>query len=312
MHLPQHADDVLDRFLAELERARYDFVAPTPATHARVVARPDMRAARDLRGIFGWSLPFHRDLLAPGLFDAMRGAELLSEAGEMFKSRLRVSRVHDRLFLHSAYPTEAEDAVFLGPDSYRFADFVRAELARAGGATRLVDMGGGAGVGALCAAALLPDAKLTLLDLNPMALRLAAANARHAGLAIELVEGGSLDAVAGPVDLAIANPPYVIDEEGRTYRDGGGMHGAELSYEWALAAAARLEPGGRMLLYTGVGIVGGRDELREALERGLPPLGCRLSYREIDPDIFGEELERPAYADVERIAAIGAAIEKSG
>jgi methylase of polypeptide subunit release factors len=173
-------------------------------------------------------------------------------------------------------------------------------------------MGGGAGVGALCAAALLPDAKLTLLDLNPMALRLAAANARHAGLEIELVEGGSLDAVAGLVDVAIANPPYVIDKEGRTYRDGGGMHGAELSYEWALAAAARLEPGGRMLLYTGVAIVGGRDELREALERDLPPLGCRLSYREIDPDIFGEELERPAYADVERIAAIGAAIEKSG
>jgi len=67
-----------------------------------------------------------------------------------------------------------------------------------------------------------------------------------------------------------------------------------------------------MLLYTGVAIVGGHDHLRDALERDLPALGCTLRYRELDPDIFGEELEKPAYADVERIAAIGAVVEAAG
>jgi len=53
------------------------------------------------------------------------------------------------------------------------------------------------------------------------------------------------------------------------------------------------------------------DELRAALERELPALGCTLRYRELDPDLFGEELDKPAYADVERIAAVGAVVERS-
>jgi len=304
---------VLGALLAELESSGYDFVTPTPATHARVVSRADMQEAADLRGVFGWSLPFRPALLPTELFEAMRGAQLLTNDRGLFKSTVRVSRVRGRLFLHSAYPTDEEDSVFLGPDSYRFADFVCANLERAPGAARLVDIGGGAGVGALSAAAFLPGARLTLLDLNPAALRLAGVNARHAGLEVELVEGDSLDAVAGAVDLAIANPPFILEDEGaRTYRDGGDMHGAQLSFEWALAAARRLEPGGRMLLYTGSAIIAGRDALRSALERSLPGLGCSLSYREIDPDIFGEELERDSYAEVERIAAVGAIIEKRG
>jgi len=36
--------------------------------------------------------------------------------------------------------------------------------------------------------------------------------------------------------------------------------------------------------------------------------GCRLDYRELDPDIFSETLRQPAYAGVERIAAVGAAL----
>lgn len=46
----------------------------------------------------------------------------------LFTSAVRVSRVLDSLFLHSAYPTTAHDAVFLGPDSYRFADLIVAQM----------------------------------------------------------------------------------------------------------------------------------------------------------------------------------------
>ena len=227
----------------------------------------------------------------------------------MLKSRIRVGRLHERLIVHSSYPTVEEDAVFFSPDTLRFADFVRDELLRVGNVKRLVDIGTGAGSGAISAAAVVPGARLTLCDINPLALRIARINARHSGFDVEAVEGG-LEAVRGSFDVAIANPPFMIDEDARTYRDGGDMHGGRVSVDWAVAAATRLPPGGRLILYTGSAIVEGRDQLRAALEREVAALGCTLRYRELDPDIYGEELERSRYADVERIAAIGAVVER--
>jgi methylase of polypeptide subunit release factors len=301
--------DPLLRLLGALARQGYGFITPTPATHARVLARSPGRTARNLRDVFGWSLPFEPGLLPPDLQNLLEQADALEREDGLLRSRLRVSSIGERLFLHSAFPTDAQDSVFFGPDTYRFVDFIRSELPRMGNARRLVDIGTGSGTGAIMAAPMLPGARLTLLDINPSALRLASANARHSGVEAELIEGASLDDVPGLVDLVIANPPYIMDESGRDYRDGGDMHGARLSLDWTLAAARRLEPGGHMLLYTGSAIVDGRDELREALERELPSLGCTLRYREIDPDLFGEELEKPAYREVERIAAIGAVVE---
>jgi methylase of polypeptide subunit release factors len=223
---------------------------------------------------------------------------------------VRVSTLGDLRFVHSAFPTSERDAVFFGPDSYRFVRFLRAQLPQIAGCSDVVDMGAGSGVGGIVAASLLADAQVTLVDTNAVALLFASANAGHAGVAVQLVEGNALRDVTGPVDLVIANPPYIMDAAERTYRHGGGMHGAQLSLDWALEAAERLPSGGTMLLYTGVAIVDARDALREALTEALPSLGCALSYDEIDPDVFGEELERPAYCDVERIAAVGAVIRK--
>lgn len=274
-----------------------------------MIARPYKAEARTLRDVFGWSLPFAPDLLPPAMLAALGEADGMDAVGERLKSRFRVSSVGSGLFLHSAYPTSDENSVFLGPDSYRFVDFIRAELGRRADVRNLVDVGAGSGVGGLMAAHLLPGARVTLLDSNPAALRLTAVNAHHARIEAELVEGCGIEDVPAGADLVLANPPYMIDEHGRTYRDGGDMHGARLSLDWTLAAAQRLAPGGRVLLYTGVAIVDGRDEFREALEQELTTLGCTLRYREIDPDVFGEELDKPAYRDVERIAAIGAVVE---
>lgn len=291
-----------------LDERGYDFVSVTPATHARILARPDKRQAATLRDVFGWSLPFAPDLLPSEMVDLLERGDLLEASGALVKSKVRIGRIHGSLIIHSAFPTEHEDSVFFSPDTYRFTDFVRSELVRAGGVTRLLDIGAGPGSGAIAAAPIVPGARLTLCDLNPLALRLAHINARHAGLEIETVEGGIED-VRGRFDAAIANPPFMIDEEARTYRDGGGMHGARISLDWTLETLRRLDPGGRLILYTGSAIVDGRDELREALEREVAALGGSLRYRELDPDIYGEELEKPAYADVERIAAVGAVVE---
>lgn len=76
-------------------------------------------------------------------------------------------------------------------------------------------------------------------------------------------------------------------------------------------AAGRLAPGGRVILYTGSAIVRGEDRLRDALEALAGERGLKLRYREIDPDIFGEELEQPAYAGVDRIALIAAVLTRA-
>jgi len=132
-----------------------------------------------------------------------------------------------------------------------------------------------------------------------------------AGLPIETIRGSGLAGVTRPFDLVTLNPPYIIDEAGRTYRDGGGMHGGELSLDLTLEALESLADGGRLLLYTGSAIVKGEDALRDSLAGEAARRGLTLDYREIDPDVFGEELEKPQYRDVERIALIAATIGRS-
>jgi Methyltransferase small domain len=304
-------DSALLELLEALSGTGYRFTAVTPETHRRVLERDPTRIAADLRDAFGWNLRFGDGLLAPPLQAALEQSGMIGREGGYCRSRVRVATVDDRLFLHSAYPTDAADAVFFGPDSYRFVRFLRSELPGLPRVRRLVDIGAGSGVGAIMAAGLVSGARLTATDINPTALRWARINARHAGVELETVEASGLDGVEGPVDLVIANPPFIADPAGRLYRDGGGRHGAGLSLDWSLAAARRIEPGGTMLLYTGSAVVAGRDALREALADQLPALGCTLRYAELDPDIFGELLEQPGYGEVERIAAVGAVIGKA-
>ena len=304
-------DDGLVALLERLKSIGYRFVPPTPETHRRVVARLDKARAGDLRDIFGWSRPFAREALSPDLFDLLERADMVRGVDGQFRSEVRVATVGDSLLLHSAYPTGSRDSVFLGPDSYRFVRFLDRELAGAPIVRRLVDIGAGSGVGAILAARHLPGARLVLTDINPLALRFARLNARHNKVAIEALEGSGVDPVDGEIELAITNPPFIVDPASRAYRDGGDRHGAALSLDWTLAAAAKLTPGGRVLLYTGSAIVGGEDRLEAALREKLPRLGCTLRYAELDPDIFGEQLDEPGYEDVERIAAVGAVVVRA-
>ncbi|THD80506.1 MAG: methyltransferase [Phenylobacterium sp.] len=302
------ADLALLDLLRRLDGEGYEFVTPTPLTQARVVARRRGQLGRGLRDILGWSLPFAQADAPPQLVASLEAAGVLTQAGSHLKSAIRVSRLHGRLYIHSAFPTDAEDAVFLGPDSYRFADFVARELEPAT-TGRMVDVGGGCGVGALVAAALAPDAELLLTDINPLALRYARLNARHADVALATLLTDGLQDAPDELGAVIANPPYMA-ASAQTYRDGGGPRGAKLSLDWARAALGKLSPGGRMLLYTGAAIADGHDALHAALATLAETEGAALAYRELDPDVFGEELERDAYADVERIAVVGAILTR--
>ena len=309
--MSKDADSALLDLLKLLKTRGYHFITPTPASHQRVLARAGMKEASDLRGLLGWSLPAPPGLDDP-VEDVLRQAGMVDEIDGRVKSRLRVSSLGGQLWLHSAYPTEAEDSVFFGPDSYRFANLIKDELRRrplAPGA-HVVDMGAGAGVGGIVAGLCSRDARVTLTDLNPKALRLARINAAAAGIAVETIESDTLDAVSDPIDLAVINPPYIVDDGDRAYRDGGGMHGGEVPFKMTEMAARRLAPGGRLILYTGAAIVGGRNALCDAIGVVASELGLSHQCREMDPDVFGEELSRPAYIDVERIALVAVTMER--
>lgn len=290
----------------------YHFITPTPETHRLVIRKRRPRQARDLRDVLGWSLPFARDVLDAAVFELMRQGGLITGRGRRLKSTVRVSSLHDGLFLHSAFPTDDEDAVFFGPDSYRFADFLRAELSGQAPVGRLVEIGAGSGVGAIVAAQTCGADDIVLTDVNPQALRLAAVNAGFARLSVATMRTSGLDGVEPGLDLIVANPPYIADRHGSLYQHGGDLHGAQQALDWAEAAAERLAAGGRFMLYTGAPIVGGEDIVRTRLEALAERTGMTLRYRELDPDVFGAELSRPAYAEVERIAAVGAVLTRPG
>lgn len=301
-------DEALLSLSRRLALADYRFVTITPASHRRVVARRPGELARSLTDVFGWSMPFESELLPADLRDDLRAAGMLDEAMPACRSLVRVSTVRGGAYLHSAFPTSAEGAVFLGPDSYRFADLIADELeARSPPpSARIVDIGVGAGVGAITAALCCPSASIVATDVNPEALRLTRINAAARGIALETIETSGLEGVPGTFDVALLNPPYIIDHDGPTYRHGGAMHGGQLSLDLAGEALAKLSPSGRLILYTGSAIVQGNDALKAALLRAAHAHGCSCRYRELDPDVFGEELAQPQYADVDRIALVAA------
>ena len=304
-------DGALLKLLRLLGSRGYRFVTPTPLTHARIVARRSPPSAASLRDVLGWSLPFARDLLDEEVMRLLTEAGVIDDTRDGLRSVVRISSLQDRLFVHSAYPTASADSVFFGPDSYRFADLVMREIgadARTG--LRIVDIGTGAGVGAILAACLKPHSQVTMTDINPEALRLARVNALAAGALVEAREGPGLAGISEPIDVAMINPPYIVDCAERTYRDGGGMRGAELSLELAEEALAALAPGGRLVLYTGSAIVDGIDQLKGEMAERAERLGYAMRYWEIDPDVFGEELDKPQYEEVERIAVVAAVVTR--
>jgi methylase of polypeptide subunit release factors len=111
--------------------------------------------------------------------------------------------------------------------------------------------------------------------------------------------------VDGQFDLIVSNPPYMRDSDARTYRDGGADYGAELSSRIVADALPRLVAGGTLIVYTGSAIVRGRDTFRARIEPALRRCSGTIVYEELDPDVFGQALDERAYADVERIAAVG-------
>jgi release factor glutamine methyltransferase len=143
------------------------------------------------------------------------------------------------------------------------------------GVARVADVGTGSGALAVAIAAACPDVQVWATDVDAQAVRLARANVVRLGLAgrVRVRRGDLLEPVPGPLDVIVANLPYLAASTAASHPElrsepfaavfapGDGLgHCRRL----VAAAATRLSPGGALVLQLyGRVVVAERDELAE-------------------------------------------------
>jgi release factor glutamine methyltransferase len=127
----------------------------------------------------------------------------------------------------------------------------------------IVDVGTGSGCIAICLAVQLPQATIEAVDISAPALAIARQNGqRYAPQRIQFHQGSLLEPIHAPIDLLIANLPYVTDAEWTMLDDGvklhepsialrGGVDGFDLIRTCLRQAAEKLHAGGMLLFEIG-------------------------------------------------------------
>ncbi len=138
------------------------------------------------------------------------------------------------------------------------------QLAQSRTLSSMADIGTGCGAIAISLALGLPDVKIYATDISAPALKIARLNCHHHGVLdkIYLLQGDLLDPLPEPVDLIIANLPYVKEAElaqtglasfePRLALDGG-SDGLEKIKRLCREVSGRLRPHGSLLLEIGQG-----------------------------------------------------------
>ncbi|MCK4331008.1 MAG: peptide chain release factor N(5)-glutamine methyltransferase [Dehalococcoidia bacterium] len=128
----------------------------------------------------------------------------------------------------------------------------------------IADVGTGCGAIAISLALNLPQSKVYATDISPSALEVARLNCEHHNVTeqIILVQGNLLEPVPEPVDLIVANLPYIRNSElanlspeitnfePRVALDGG-ESGLEQIRQLLKQAERKIRPGGRLLFEIG-------------------------------------------------------------
>ena len=232
--------------------------------------------------------------------------DLFERIGNEFAFKFRISNMYmnegEPYYLHSPFPTKP-NSVFFGPDTYLYLEYLKSVSIAP---RTVVDVCCGGGAGAIHIARQFPNAKVTGLDLNAEALKLARVNAHMTGVQVEFVESDLFERSPNAVELIVSNTPYIAGAEGVALYADGGSSGLELSLRIVDQGMKRLVSGGLLVIYTGVGIpLSGQDPFREHLRTW-----DLLDYRVLHPDMWPEEMERKEYANVGRIQVVGATIRK--
>jgi release factor glutamine methyltransferase len=124
----------------------------------------------------------------------------------------------------------------------------------------IADIGTGCGAIAITLAIEIPKARIYATDISPAALEVARINCqRHGVNSISLLQGDMLEPLPEPVDLIVANLPYVEraeitpgNAEPAIALDGG-VKGTEMTAKLCRQAKGRLSDDGTMLLEIGAG-----------------------------------------------------------
>ena len=144
------------------------------------------------------------------------------------------------------------------PDTEILVEWALA-LLPAGQAARVLDLGTGSGAVALALQHQRPAAQVTAVDASADALAVASANAQRLNLPVHCVLSHWMDAVPGPFDLIVSNPPYVAEGDPHltalTHEPlsalTGGADGLDDIRQIIAQAPSRLNAGGWLLLEHG-------------------------------------------------------------
>ncbi len=89
------------------------------------------------------------------------------------------------------------------------------ELVKEFSQPHIVEIGCGSGIISIMLALLLPEAKLTAVDISSEALQVSRQNALKHGVSdrITFIESNYLNGVSGEIDMIVSNPPYIANAE---------------------------------------------------------------------------------------------------
>ena len=179
------------------------------------------------------------------------------------------------------------------PESELIVEEALELVAEQSGPRLVADAGTGSGCLAVSLAHAFARARLVATDLSAEALRVARRNADRLGVGhrIQWIQTNYLEAVGGPIDLIVSNPPYVptdwvrgLPPEVRDHEPhlalAGGQDGLEGIRAIIAQAAERLSPGGALIVEFGFAQ---DDQVLAAIARS----GGRLQVVRVREDLQG-------------------------
>lgn len=239
-------------------RDRLAALDPALATALRLLSLGEPIESAELEARLGSS--FIEAGLVTGLlaYDEATGA--FGTGGYALASRF------GQYFVVSANPympnfLSGNDNVYLGLDSFAFANHLQRLAGGFGPIVRALDLCAGSGLAGQSLARLLPGSTWTGVDLNEFAVAAANFNAALNGLApvYRAMPGDLYAGVEGRFDLIVANPPFIPAPDGHAFPlyGGGGEDGLLVLRPLIAGLGARLGERGQAVIY-GEGI--GDDE----------------------------------------------------